>query len=410
MYAIKSFCIFALLSFGLVAQEQPPTNDVEVLSATLVARAAQNTGFQLPAGSILGIADVKLNNRGDIAFDVDVFGGTDQAAVWYAPKGGEGKVVFRPTVEGRLLSDPGLNNRGDLVFAQFDFGVTDGVFKYDANARATEVVIRPERNQGFAFPAINDIGSVLTRTSDEAGDRSFRVVNGGQSKILAREGVKDAAGITLSYLFRPVLNNQGFVAAKVRRGERGQVDETQPDAIRLWKPDGSYEVVAVDIHAQPSSLFFSFGNSVGISDAKHVVFTAEVSGEKQALFLFGEGKIKALAIEGQGDLAAIEAFAPVVNSKGVVAFRGRLKSGKSAILTADWNGFKVVAKQGDLVTSDLETAKIYDREDNQGFIGGLAINDSGAIAFHAGILSKDGERFLGQGIYLLSTTPPPAGR
>tara|TARA_R110000868_G_scaffold38661_1_gene135036 strand:+ start:48628 stop:49860 length:1233 start_codon:yes stop_codon:yes gene_type:complete len=410
MYAIKILSIFALLSSRLFAQEPPPANDIQVLNATLVARANQTDGFQLPAGSILGIADVKLNNRGDIAFDVDVLGATEQAAVWFAPKGGEGKVVFRPTVDGRLLSDPGLNNRGDLVFSQFDFGVTDGVFKYDANARATELVIRPDRNQGFSFPAINDIGTVVTRIVDEAGDRSFRVVNGGQSKIIAKEGVKDAQGTTLSYLFRPVLNNQGFVAAKVRRGERGQVDETQPDVIRLWKPDGSYEVVAVDIHAEPSSLFFSFGNSVGISDAKHVVFTATVSGDKQAIFLFGEGKIKALAIEGQGDLEAIEAFAPVVNSKGIVAFRGRLKSGKSAILSADWNGFKVVAKQGDLITSDLETAKIYDRADNQGFVGGLAINDSGSIAFHAGILSKDGERFLGQGIYLLSTTPPPAGR
>lgn len=405
------FTILTLLSLGLSAQDTPPpANDISLVDATLVARANQNDGFGLPAGTILGIADVKINNRGDVAFDVDVLGATEKAAVWLAPKGEEGRIAFRSTVDGRLISDPGLNNKGDLVFSQFDFGVTDGIFKYDSNARSTSVIIRPELNQAFSFAAINDIGTVLTRVIDAGGDRNYKLVNGGVSKTIALEGIKDSQGVTLSYLFRPVLNNQGFVAAKVRRGERGQVDETQPDAIRLWKPDGSYEVVAVDIHGQASSLFLAFGNSVGISDAKHVVFTATVSGDKQGIFLFGEGKVKALAIEGQGDLEALEAFAPVVNSKGLVAFRGRLKSGKSAIFTADWNGFKPVVKQGDLIASDVETAKIYDKEDNQGFVGGLSINDSGFIAFHAGILSKDGERFLGQAIYVLSTQTPPAGR
>lgn len=411
----KSLLGLAVLSFVLpaVAQDLPPSSGDDAAAydaAKLIARASQNSGYSLPTGSILGIADVKLNSRGDVAFDVDVLGGTNDAAVWFVPNAGEGSAVYRSQIEGRLITDPGLNNKGDLVFGQFDFGVTDGVMKYDTSLRSVTLVIRPENDASHIFPAINDIGTVLVRATDSAGDRYFKIVRAGNTSELAREGVKDAAGKTASYLFRPALNNQGFVAAKVRLGERGQVDESQPDSIRLWKPDGSYEVVAQDINGQPSSLFFSFSNSVGISDAKHVVFVAKISGDKQGVFLYGEGKVKAVALEGQGDLEAIEAFAPVVNSKGLVAFRGRLKTGKSAILTADWNGFKTVIKQGDLVPSDLETAKIYDVNDHQGFIGGLSINDSGVIAFHAGLLSKDGERFLGQGIYLLSTATPPAGR
>lgn len=411
----KELLRLATLSFALtaVAQDLPPSSNDDTSAydaAKLIARANQNDGYSLPAGSILGIADIKLNNRGDVAFDVDVLGGSENAAVWFVPNGVAGSAVYRSQVNGRLITDPGLNNKGDLVFGQFDFGVTDGVMKYDATARSITLVIRPETDASHSFPAINDVGTVLIRATDAAGERYFKIVRAGNAIELAREGVKDSAGKTASYLFRPVLNNQGFVAAKVRLGERGQVDESQPDSIRLWKPDGSYEVIAQDINGQPSSLFFSFSNSVGISDAKHVVFVAKISGDKQGVFLYGEGKVKAIAIEGQGDLEAIEAFAPVVNSKGLVAFRGRLKTGKSAILTADWNGFKTVIKQGDLLPSDVETAKIYDVADHQGFIGGLSINDSGVIAFHAGLLSKDGERFLGQGIYLLSTATPPAGR
>lgn len=409
MFKFVNYLFLCVFSLGVLAQELPPS-DVQVVSATLVARANANDGFGLPAGSILGIADVKINNRGDVAFDIDVIGGESTSGVWFSATGTQGRIVYRSTVEGRLISDPSLNNNGDLVFSQFDFGVTDGVFKFDSNTRATTMVIRPEQNQAFSFSSINDIGTVVTRVVDANGDRSFRYVNGSQARTIAREAVKEPNGTTLSYLFRPVLNNSGFVAAKVRRGERDQTDESQPDTIRLWKPDGSFEVIAVDIHADPNSLFLGFSNSVGISDAKHVVFTATISGDKKAIFLFGEGKVKAVAIEGQGDLEALEAFAPVVNSKGLVAFRGRLKSGKSAIFTGTWDGFKAVVKQGDLVPSDVETAKIYDIADNQGFIGGLSLNDSGLLVFHAGILSKDGERFLGQGIYVLSTTTPPAGR
>ena len=399
----------SLISLSLYAQDLPPS-DAQLINATLVARANSTDGFGLPPASILGIADVKVNNRGDIAFDVDVIGGENTSGVWYAANATQGRIVYRSPIEGRLISDPSLNNKGDLAFSQFDFGVTDGVFKFDSNTRATTLVIRPEQNQAFSFSSINDIGTVVTRVVDSNRDRSYRYVNGGVARVLVKEGVKDSKGVTLSHLYRPVLNNTGFVAAKVRRGEIGQNDESQPDAIRLWKPDGSYDVIAVDINADANSLFLGFGNSVGISDAKHIVFVATISGDKQAVFLYGEGKIKAVAIEGQGDLDAIEAFAPVVNSKGLVAFRGRLKSGKSAIFTGTWDGFKAIAKQGDLVATDIETAKIYDLPDNQGFIGGLSLNDSGLLAFHAGILSKDGERFLGQGIYVLSTTAPPAGR
>lgn len=400
-----------LLTFNALAQDPAPSDDTLAFDkAKLIARANQTDGFSLPAGSILGIADIKLNNRGDVAFDVDIVGGTQNAAVWYVPNGGTGSAIYRSNIEGRLITDPGLNNKGDVVFNQFDFGVTDGVFKYDTVARSLTLVIRPENESAFSYPAINDNGTLITRVTNQENERHFKIVRAGVSSVLAREGVKDPAGKTASYLFRPVLNNNGFVVAKVRHGERGQIDESQPDSIRLWKPDGSYEDIARDIHSEPSSLFFGFDNSVGISDSKHVVFVATISGDKKGIFLYGEGKVKAVAIEGQGDLEAIENFAPVVNANGLVAFRGRLKSGKSAILTADWNAFRTVIRQGDLVPSDVETAKIYDLSDNQGFIGGLSINNSGVIAFHAGILSKDGERFLGQGIYLLSTATPPAQR
>lgn len=409
MFKFFSFIYFFVFSIGLVAQELPPS-DVQFVDATLVARANSTDGFGLPPGSILGIADAKINNRGDVAFDIDVIGGETTSGVWFSASGTQGRIVYRSSVEGRLISDPALNNNGDLVFSQFDFGVTDGVFKFDSNTRATTIVIRPEQNQAFSFSSINDIGTVVTRIVDANGDRSFRYVNGNQSRTIVKEAVKDPNGKSISYLFRPVLNNSGFVAAKIRMGDRDQTDETQPDGIRLWKPDGSFEEIAVDIHTVPNSLFLAFGNSIGISDAKHVVFIATISGDKKAVFLYGEGKVKAVAIEGQGDLEAVEAFAPVVNSKGLVAFRGRLKSGKSAIFTGNWDGFKPLVKQGDLVSTDIETGKIYDLADNQGFIGGLSLNDSGMLAFHAGILSKDGERFLGQGIYVLSTNTPPAGR
>ena len=416
---MKAFlCLTAFVfSFVLLAQDVPPTSeptpaplpsdDLTVFnSSRLIARASLNDGYALPAASILGIADIKINNRGDVAFDVDVLGGLDLSAIWFTPHMGEGSAVYRSSIADRLLTDPGLNNKGDLVFSQFDFGINDGVFKYDAIARSVTLVLRPGTDTALSFPAINDVGTILTRATNDAGDRSFRLLRGTTVTELAREGVVGPQGKTASYLFTPVLNNQGFVAAKVRLGERGQVDESQPDEIRLWRPDGTYEIVAQDINAQPASLFLRFGNSVSLSDSKHVAFVATISGDRQGVFLFGEGKVKAIAIEGQGELEAIEAFSPMVNSKGLVVFRGRLKSGKSAIFKADWNAFKVVVKQGDLVPSDLETAKIYDREDNQGFIGTPSINDSGVIAFHAGILSKDGERFLGQAIYVLSTATP----
>src|SRR5690606_7697116 len=130
----KDLLRLATLSFALtaVAQELPPSSNDDTAAydvTKLIARANQNDGYSLPAGSILGIADVKLNNRGDVAFDVDVLGGSENAAVWFVPNGATGSAVYRAQVNGRLITDPGLNNKGDLVFGQFDFGVTDGVMK-----------------------------------------------------------------------------------------------------------------------------------------------------------------------------------------------------------------------------------------------------------------------------------------
>lgn len=390
----------------------PQPDDGLVLAHTkIIARAAQNDGYSLPAGTILGIADVVLNERGDVAFSVDVVGGTDsQAGIWFVPNGTQGGSAYLSTISGRLLSDPGLNNQGDLVFSQYDFGVNDGLFKHDGVARTTSLMLQPNNDSSFAFPSINNSGKVVLRVEEVSGDHSFRVINGSSSSVIAREGVADARGVTASFLFKPVLNNQGQIAAKVRHGERGQVDESQPDTIRLWKNDGTYDVIATDIDGQPSSLFLGFSNSVGISNNKHVVFVAKISGDKQAIFLYGEGRVKAVAIEGQGDLDTIEAFAPVVNAQGLVAFRGRTRSGKSAIFTGNWDGFRILVKQGDLVPSDIGTAKIYDINDHQGFIGGIALTDGGKLGFHAGILSKDGEQFLGQAVYVISTSDIPAAR
>ena len=61
----------SFISLGLSAQELPP-DDAQSINVTLVARANSSDGYGLPPASILGIADVKVNNRGDVVFDVDV--------------------------------------------------------------------------------------------------------------------------------------------------------------------------------------------------------------------------------------------------------------------------------------------------------------------------------------------------
>jgi hypothetical protein len=376
------------------------------LSPEILARANINDGYNLPEMSFLSDTCPVINNRGDVAFKIMSFGGSNDQGLWIK-KGDEknGKIVYTAP-DMRLLTDPSINDNGQVAFNQFDEGVNDGIFTLDTDTLALTQVLRPE-NKDIAFytyPQVLSNGAVYFRGTSQESVRTYYQYDGNLLKPIITEG-EVAYGQKSSYLFKPYLNESGAMTFKRRIGGPGEWDESNPDEIVLLKPHGnSYEsfVIAKDKDGDPDSKFVGFTNSASISSNGMVAFIAILEGKSKAIILSKEGKLKNLAIENADGISEIELFAPKVNDQGLVVFRAKDMDGKRGIYITGVDGTKKIIGEGDEIMTDLGLGKILSNPNYPGFAGDIDINNHGEIVFNCLVISALSNQEWGSAVFKLS--------
>jgi hypothetical protein len=305
------------------------------------------------------------------------------------------------------LSDVSLNNGGQAVWAQSS-GVNPGIYRYNAATNTSSLYANgPGSTPGTAVytaPQINDAGQVGYRyQTATSAPRQFVSYDPATNTYAthAAEGTGNNA-----FLFSPAFNNARQIAGKVLLATGPASD---PNEIRLWNPNGSFQLIAQDNGALLASPYDRFFNSVGVNDVGQVAFIASLTaaaGGGQGVFLSDGLTTFTITTSLTSLVGSIESFAPAVNNAGLVVFRARDDAGKYAL----WAGggtssdpLRRIITEGDTVTTDQGLAVIGGLGGELPFGGAPSLNEAGQIAFVASLLSATapGVR-LGNAVFVAS--------
>lgn len=389
--AILSVCAIGFLTDALRA-EVPGYGTYQ-----LQARGNIVDGYNLPPGSSFNSGTPALNDAATVTFRLIVVGSTGNAGLWYGANG-LGSVLYHAPVD-RLLSDPSINEGGDTVFEQNNDFQSEGVFRYDAESGAAAVAVPVGGKfgiDGFASPQINDageigfradLGAVQSYLRDDAGTQTQYVVEGGE----------------IAFLFVPRFNAASQLAGKVRRGS---TSESAPDEIRRYEPDGTFTSIASDDDADPESPYLGFQNGVGMSNAGHVAFVANLAGGS-GVFLSNGVTTRTIATSAHPDVSSIDFFAPAVNDDGLVAFRAFDESGLRTIFVGDGTTLRRVVTEHDLVHTDRGEGRIDQHDSSPVFGGSVDINAHGDVVFAASLTPAGNNQIeWGSGIFVAYASDP----
>jgi hypothetical protein len=154
--------------------------------------------------------------------------------------------------------------------------------------------------------------------------------------------------------------------------------------------------------------FTSFSNSLSMNKNGWVAFAGTIGG-KLSVFVYDGTNTRLVANADNAQVSAIDAFAPAINSQGLVAFRGKEEDGDDAIFIGDGFGnLTRVIGENDTITSDLGLAQLgQETTSSPTFSGGIALNDSNQIAFTTGLHPNGNTQVeWGTAIYIASVPEP----
>ncbi len=378
-------------------------------SPELLARANIVDGYNLPAMTFLSNTSPVINNQGDVAFKLMSIAGENHQGLWIKNAHNLDGAIVYTAPDSRLITEPSLNEEGLMAFNLFDEGITDGVFTFDSSTNQVSQVLDPEnKNISFyTYPQVTTSGHIFFRGTSEDNIRTFYQFDKNLSSII-KEG-DFSFGEKTSYLFKPSINDSGELSFKRRIGDTGNWDESQGDEILLLKPNGKkydYLSVARDRDLDSKSPFSAFYNTTGLSKNGLVVFSATLAdSSKKALMLWQNNTLTTLAEEGTSDLSEIESFAPKVNNKGLVLFRGKDTSGLRSLYVASLEGVQKIISEGTEVMTDQGPGKILSNPNYPGFGGEVDMNDKGEIVFFCLIVrakNNNENKELGSAVYKMS--------
>ncbi len=369
----------------------------------LQMRSNFSGAFNLPDSAFFTSSDPSLDELGRVAIKVGVLGSTGSQAIWFGD-GDTGGIVFTSPV-GAFLSDVSNNGTDRLIFEQ-TFTSPDGLFFVEPGTATSGLLTDlPLGATNWSSPQANASGEVGYRAGF-AGDHAYVSFDGMSASIHATEVGLDAQS-PYSFLFTPSFADEGRIAAKVRLGGPGQINEAQPDEIRIFADDGTSVLVAEDQDSNPTSDFLGFNNSLSLTDDGQVAFIAQVAGGVRGVFLHtGDSldrgtEIIEIARDDSGIVTGIEFFAPVANTLGWVAFRGLDAQGLQAIFVGDGTTLRRVIGEHDLVPTDLGTARIDQNDTSSVFSGSPDLSNTGQLAFVAALTPPDNNQIeWGSGLFL----------
>lgn len=377
-----SLVLLALSSMGICAQSL--NTQVE-----LIARASQGNSFNVPDVSYFQDVTPSLNDNNEIAARILSFEDRVISGVFLFKKGKITIPYISPS-EDLSVSDVHLNNKGVVSFYLNGDGFAEGLYKFNTqNNQVTKLLdTASEKLFGLSGAYTDDAGNTYIRTVNNNSEREFLKFShdGLEKKVLLSEKTDG-----ISYLFNPIVSNSGHYIVKARLGEKGEWAEERPDV--LYGNENFGQAISVrhyDHDFKKDSSLLGFRNSAGVSDLGDIAYVALNDEKKFSLYLNDVELLR----EGELDISSIDYFAPRVNMRGEVAFRYTDKAQRKVIGLISDGKLSIVAREGDLVESDLKTAQITS------FHGAMDLNNKGRITFVATLYSKNKETYLGHGLFL----------
>jgi hypothetical protein len=343
--------------------------------AQFVARTSLEDGYELPPQTDFANDPVVLNDRGDVAVALTAAQGALIGAVWVM--GAEGSKWVYGERGAYLLRDLRFTATGQLVFERVNPELAPG------GERGAEF---------FMAPFVSSDGRVGYRARMASGAQLFGWEGARSGGVVAATLPFSVASL-YSYLFTPSINERLEFASKARLGSTPEaLDESQPDEIRLWRADGSSRLVASDRDGDPASPFAGFDNGVALSPHGRVAFVAQGADGVRAVWSWSEGALSRVAAVGSDGVSDIALFHVAVNDAGTVVFRGKDAEGRAAVFAARDARVSCLVREGDLLPSDLGSARLAARDPSMSsaISGGISLNASGMVAFRGTTVALEG--------------------
>jgi hypothetical protein len=396
MLIVRTVAAGALLASAGASLAGVPAYELE-----LAARANFSGSFNIPNGYLFSNATPALSDAAGVAATT-----SGVEAIWYDPDqspGAGGQILFNSS---GFLGDASLNENGQVV-AEQSFSAQDGVIL--ATVSSAGPAFGVQLLSSYSSPQINDAGRIGYRGQTGGGSQLFASddIGGGLSPTVHVAEVGVDASSPYSFLFTPSFNNADQIAGKARIGAFNQINDSQPDVIRIWETDGSSTLIAEDADSDPASPYARFDNSVALTDGGRVAFVSTLTTGTRGVFLSDGTTTVEIATEADLEISEIEFFRPAANDDGLVAFRAFNGSGLRAIFVGDGTNLLELVTENDVVETDLGTGRL-DQEvaTSPVFGGGPGMNSAGDVAFFAGVTPVDNNQIeWGTGLFVARAVP-----
>jgi len=381
----------SLLALGLAG----PGTAGSLEKAELLMRSGPTSSYQVPAGSSWSSSTPTLNDHREVALHIQAVAPAFRAGIWSgSPEGGA--VVALADDDASLYSDASINTAGDIVWRRAE-SAQNGVMLYEAATGDFGFLTNaPLGSTSWGSVQINDNGRVAYRAGFGSGN-AWVSYAGGSADIHVADSSADGTS-DYEWLFTPSLNGQGLIAGKVA------YQSLSTNQVVIADASGNVSVLLEDNNLDPKSPFSNFNNGIDFNDQDQVAVIASLAEGGAALIVADESGWTEYARQDEGELGEFEYFAPQLNNDGVVAFRAFDSSGERGIWRADGESLTLVARHGELVSTDLGPARLESPDSVGGpnFGGAPAINDNGDIAFVSLLTDpEDSSASYGRGVFLV---------
>ncbi|EQC50279.1 hypothetical protein M899_0296 [Bacteriovorax sp. BSW11_IV] len=373
---------FALMAFIQISSFALDLNP----NLKLIARASDGGSYGVPDISYFQDVSPSLNDHDEIAARILSVEDSVISGIFIFS---DNKITIPYVAPSELsVSDVHLNNKGLISFYLLGDGFAEGLYRYQKSTSSVAKLMDAFEHKllGISDAYSDDEGYTYARILDKDNQRELvkfsNISNESQPLLSEKEGV-------ISYLFTPIISRSGKYVVKARLGHTGDWAESRPDV--LFSNVNNKNIIRYydnDYHS--NAPVKGFRNSAAINNKGDIAYVALGFDGRYGVFFNDNEYIR----EGELDISSIDYFAPRVNNKEEVLFRYTNHEGAKVIAIATKMGVRVVAKTGDLVTTDVKTAQIT------GFHGTPDLNNNSKVAFVATLYDKDKNEYLGHGLFL----------